>query len=739
MIRMIDSFGPRPHPTPSPSRDDADPKDFGSGSDAELETAEAFEAAKADEQAARLLIEADSRRYRFLAKAIPQIVWTATPEGLLDSFNPRWAEYTGLESARGHHRDWLATLHPEDVPRWVDGWARARRSGSNLTLDLRLKRADGSFRWHLARALPVLDRPGQSIKKWLGTCTDIDDQKRAEGMLGFLAGVSTVLASSLDYETTLAAVARLAVPHVADWCVVDIIEPDGSIRRLAVEHADPAQVELGRELGRRFPPLPGDEGGVASVLRTGRPELVTHVVPADLKASSRSVAHLELLQRLRQTSTVAAPLVARGRTIGVISFAMAESGRTYSAVDLPLVEDLARRAALAVDNARLYREAQQAREEAEAANRAKDRFLAVLGHELRTPLTPVLAEVSAMLDDPSTPDAFRVVLEMTRRNVELEARLIDDLLDLSRIARGKLQLRRELVDIHTLVEQALAICRPGIAEAGLSAAVHLDATRHHVAADPAKFQQILWNLIKNATKFTPPGGTITVKTVDAGDDRIAVEVIDTGAGITADAISRIFAPFDQGDPSVTRRFGGLGLGLAIGRSLAEAHGGCLRADSPGLGLGATFTLELPTRPTPLPSTPPESLPTSGDPGPDSPPASLRLLLVEDDADTRTVLSRLLRRRGHQVDTAGSIAEAVELIRLEDPFDVMVCDLGLPDGSGHELLNQLGELRPTAAIALSGSGMDEDLRRSRESGFADHLTKPVDFLVLEAAIRTVAEI
>ena len=705
-----------------------------------LEEVGMLETVRADEQAARLLAEADSRRYRFLAKAIPQIIWTAMPDGRLDSFNPRWAEYTGLATNRDHDHDWTNTLHPDDIRRWVEGWTRARGQNTTLTIDLRLRRADGTYRWHLARALPVLDRPGHEIKKWLGTCTDIDDQKRAEGMLGFLAEVSTVLASSLDYETTLAAVARLAVPHVADWCVVDIAEPDGSIRRLAVEHADPALVDLGRELGRRFPPAADDEAGVAAVLRTGCPEVVAVIEPSRLARSSRSAAHLEMLQALQQTSSIAAPLIARGRTIGVISFAMAESGRAYSAVDLPLVEDLARRAALAVDNARLYREAQQARAEAEAANRAKDRFLAVLGHELRTPLTPVLAEVSAMLDDPSTPAPFRAVLEMTRRNVELEARLIDDLLDLSRIARGKLRLRRERVDLHPVVEQALAICHPGIAEAGLTVAVELAATRHHVEADPAKLQQILWNLIKNATKFTPPGGTITVRTRDEGADEVAVDVIDTGAGITPDAIARIFAPFDQGDPSVTRRFGGLGLGLAIGRSLAEAHEGRLKAASPGPGLGSTFTLELPTRPDLVPELNPANLPPVIGPADQAadtppPPPTLRLLLVEDDADTRRVLARLLRGKGHHVATAGGIAEAVALAEQES-FDLLIADLGLPDGSGHDLLHQLGDRRPPAAIALSGSGMDEDLNRSRAAGFAIHLTKPIDFATLEAALHQI---
>ena len=695
-------------------------------------------AARADEQAARLLAEADGRRYRFLAKAIPQIVWTATPDGRLDSFNPRWGEFTGLGSPRAHEhdRDWAAALHPEDVRRWDEGWLRARRAGTSLTLDLRLRRADGTYRWHLARALPVLDRQGPAIKKWLGTCTDIDDQKRAEGMLGFLAEVSTVLASSLDYETTLAAVARLAVPHVADWCTVDIAEPDGAFRRLAVAHADPARAELARELGRLYPAHLSDDTGVAEVLRTGRPEVVPVVDRARLEGLSRSPEHLDLLLARGLTSSIAAPLIARGRTIGVISFAMAESARAYSDADLPLVEDLARRAALAVDNARLYREARQARAEAEAANRAKDRFLAILGHELRTPLTPVLAEVSALLDDPSTPEAFRPVLEMTRRNVQLEARLIDDLLDVSRIARGKLRLRQELVDLHALAEQALAICQPEVAAAGLTATLALDAARHHVAGDPAKLQQVLWNLIRNATKFTPAGGSIAVRTVDAGPDTVAVAVTDSGVGIAPDAMARIFAPFDQGDPSVTRRFGGLGLGLAIGRSLAEAHGGQLTAASPGPDRGATFTLELPTRPAPAPADAPAA-PPAGPPADGTAPRGLRLLLVEDDGDTRRILARLLRGRGHDVATAGTIAEAVDVARQHPPADLLIADLGLPDGTGYDLLVRLGDHRPPAAIALSGSGMDDDLRRSRDAGYLDHLIKPVDFPTLEASIGQAA--
>jgi PAS domain S-box-containing protein len=700
----------------------------------EMDPGREIEGPSIGEREARRSAESSGRRYRFLAKAIPQIIWTASPDGQLDSFNPRWAEYTGLPSRPSPSRSWRRGLHPEDVPRWVGGWKQARNSGKNLALDVRLRRTDGSYRWHLVRASPIRNRAG-SLLKWLGTCTDIDDQKRAEGMLGFLAEVSTVLASSLDYETTLAAVARMAVPHVADWCAVDMLEPNGETRRLAVAHIDPAKVELGWEIAGRYPPSLGDPRVSLRVLQTGQTELAEEVVDEILAASARDPEHLAMLRAQGCSSSIGAALAARGRTLGVITFAMAESGRRYTNADIPLVEDLARRAGLAVDNARLYRDAQQAREEAESANQAKDRFLAVLSHELRTPLTPVLAEVSAMLDDPATPATVRPVLEMTRRNVELEARLIDDLLDLNRIIQGKLRLDRKVVDAHRLIREALEICRGGIEAARLRVELDLQAVRHHVEADAARIQQVVWNLIKNAVKFTTPGGFIAIRSRDV-DGKLVVDVADTGLGIEPGVLSRIFDAFDQGDKSVTQRFGGLGLGLAIGRSLAEAHGGRLRATSPGLGQGATFTLELPTVDTPTLrleiDLPAAEIAEANPSGP------LRILLVEDNLDTLRVMERLLKRKGHDVTAADGVVAARRIAEGRE-FDLLISDLGLADGSGLDLIRTLAASRPAPipGIALSGYGMDEDVRRSREAGFLEHLVKPVDFPGLEAAIRRVA--
>ncbi|MBX6313939.1 MAG: PAS domain-containing protein [Isosphaeraceae bacterium] len=302
-----------------------------------------------------------------------------------------------------------------------------------------------------------------------------------------------------------------------------------------------------------------------------------------------------------------------------------------------------------------------AKEAAEAASRAKDRFLAVLSHELRTPLTPALAATSALLEAPEMPPGLRPLLKLVRRNIDLEARLIDDLLDINRITLGKLRLNRERVDAHRHILQAVELCHAEIKAGGLHLELDLSAAEHHLEADPTRLQQVAWNLIKNAVKFTPSGGHLTIRTWNEEESegegsrrRLVLEVADTGIGIAPEALPKIFDAFEQGEALVSKRFGGLGLGLAISRSLAEAHGGRLRASSAGRGQGATFTLELPVVPAPIPGD------DGGTPTPQEvpPPASLHLLLVEDNADILQVLARLLRRRGYRVTTAAGVGEAL---------------------------------------------------------------------------------
>src|SRR5436190_10876006 len=305
----------------------------------------------------------------------------------------------------------------------------------------------------------------------------------------------------------------------------------------------------------------------------------------------------------------------------------------------------------------------EAKNAAEDANRAKDQFIAILSHELRTPLTPVLAIVSAMQDDPALPESYRGEIEMVRRNVELEAHLIDDLLDLTGIARGKLELRRETVDAHQLIDNAVRICGGELRARRLKLKLELFATHHHASADARRLQQVFWNLLQNAIKFTPPDGTVTIASHDvapgdAGGQRVRIEVSDTGVGIEAAMLPRLFQPFEQGERTVTRRFGGLGLGLAISKALVEAHGGRIEATSPGAGLGSTFSIELDTVEAPLPQGTGATRP--GAAGADQ--KRLRILLVEDHPDTLRTMARLLQSCGYHVSTAATVAEAVESIR-----------------------------------------------------------------------------
>jgi PAS domain S-box-containing protein len=381
------------------------------------------------------------------------------------------------------------------------------------------------------------------------------------------------------------------------------------------------------------------------------------------------------------------------------------------------------------DRWRAEQEARAAKDAAEAANRAKDRFLAVLSHELRTPLSPILATVQALeLEEGQLSPALREAIDVIKRNAELEARLIDDLLDLTRVTRGKLQIHPRPVDAHLIVERAVEICRGDLGDACDAIRTDLRATATVLQADPARLQQILWNLLKNAMKFTPPGGIVRVRTFNAGSDFV-LEVADTGIGFEAEALPKIFQAFEQADAQITQNFGGLGLGLAIARSLAELHGGRLEAASEGLGRGATFRLTLPAATVAV--TPPKTPAQAAE----ARARKLRILLVEDHEDTARAMTWLLKRHGHDVRVAGTVRHALtEADRGE--IDLLISDIGLPDGTGLDVIRQLPH-RGIPAIALTGFGMENDVAASLEAGFTEHLTKPVNFQKLEAVIHTLS--
>jgi PAS domain S-box-containing protein len=873
-----------------------------------VELLERERAARSAAELARAGAQASEAHYRFLAESIPAIVWTTLADGRVDYVNRKWVDYTGLSAEQSLGWGWMAAVHPDDLTAHRERWERACHDGTPMDSEVRYRRSsDGTYRWHLVRAMPLRNKLDQVVK-WFGTGTEIEEQKRTSDALTFMADASAVLASSLNYEETLGSVARLAVPKIADWCFVDVVGPDGVLRRVAVAHREPAKVAQARDLAQRFPIAPDNPVGSAHVLRTAQSELYERFTDAVIERGTHHPEHAEVTRSWALRSLMVVPMIARGRVLGAITFATAETERWYGPADLALGEDLARRVAAAVDNARLYREAQaafqaqdqavalldtllekapiglaffdtnlryvrinetlaqinglraadhigrttaellpdlgarvteqrqqvlltgeamlnvemtagtraspandrrflvshypvrsstgemlgigsvvveitsirraeehlqrakaeaeQAREvaesqkrAAEAANHAKDQFLAVLSHELRTPLSPVLSTVQAMENDPSLPEGVRESIDMIRRNVELEARLIDDLLDLTRISKGKLELHLQTVDAHETLTTALDICRSDILDKGLRLEARLDAAHFHVRADSARLHQVYWNLIKNAVKFTPEGGTIYVTTRNeepgdrsqesgvrgqAGegngdlltpdprpltpDSWLVVEVRDTGIGIEPHVLPRIFDAFEQGERSITRKFGGLGLGLAISKALIDMQGGHLGADSAGPGQGAAFSVRMDAVPAPA-ARDGKGSPVQGG----AARSDIRILLVDDHLDTALAMRKLLERLGYRISIANTLAEAIASYQ-SDPVDLVISDIGLPDGSGLELIRQLKAMRPVAGIALSGFGMEDDVRKSKEAGFYEHLTKPVNFQRLHAVIR-----
>jgi len=387
-------------------------------------------------------------------------------------------------------------------------------------------------------------------------------------------------------------------------------------------------------------------------------------------------------------------------------------GIGYDITELKRAEEVQREARHAEEKAKLA---------AEATNRAKDQFLAMLSHELRTPLTPVVSGIEMLLEN--APAESRQTIETMRRNLQLEVRLIDDLLDLTRIGKGKLAIKLHPVDAHDAILRAVETCRPHLKH--LETKLALDALESNVNADPDRLEQVVRNLLENAARFTPAGGNIEIRTSNSAPGVLQILCLDTGVGIEAADLSRIFKAFEQCERSVKRGYGGLGLGLAISKALVEAHGGSITARSAGHGRGATFEVNLQTVPETLTQNGQNSpAPVAFLPTPKAPSPPCRILLVEDHCDTRLLLARLLKRFGYEVDMAEDARTALDLAGTAD-FDILISDIGLPDGNGLQLVQSIHERQPIPAIAVSGYGAESDRQQSRDAGYSEHLVKPID--------------
>ncbi|WP_414513355.1 AAA family ATPase [Nostoc sp. PCC 9305] len=831
----------------------------------------------------------------------------------------------------------LARLHPDDRGLLAQSLSRAINEGVEHNLEYRIIWDDGSIRYAACRGKAFFNEAGKATHM-SGVVLDITERKQSEAeriqliqeqtarqeaeanqeRAGFLAQVSATLASSLDYESTLASVANLVVPYFADWCSIDLLQDNQFINRVAVAHRDPEKVKLGWELHQRYPRKLDEPGGVPKVLRTGIPEMVTEISDALLAKGIPDAEHLRIIREIGLKSCIMLPLMAREKIFGAISFFTAESERRYNTTDLSLAEDIAHRAAIAIDNARLYQEAQQAqktaeraleriarlqsitaalsesltpaqvsdviveqsmaalgassalvalvneskteleivravgykqdliaawrtfaidspsplaeavrtgkplwaqptenrvaryphlaeiyaqydfnawisiplmvegwavggislgftqpqqlsgedrafilavaqqcaqaiarahlyeaertaRSAAESANRIKDEFLAVLSHELRTPLNPILGWTKLMRTrklDRATSDR---ALETIERNAKLQTQLIEDLLDVSRILQGKLNLNFGRINLVSVIEAAIETVRLSAEAKSIQIQTILQSGVGEVLGDANRLQQVIWNILSNAIKFTPIGGQVKIKLEQVGS-QAQVCVTDTGKGIASEFLPYVFDYFRQADGATTRKFGGLGLGLAIVRHLVELHGGTVQAESLGEGQGATFTVRLPCLQDEN-----KKIKDAKDNSPlvaaqSSPLSGLEILVVDDDADMRDFLPFMLEQYGATVTAVASAIEALTALSQSQP-NLIISDIGMPEMDGYMLMRQIRSLEPEQggtipAIALTAYAGEIDRQQAIAVGFQQHISKPVD---PEELVRAIASL
>ncbi|MEG5065172.1 PAS domain S-box protein [Microcoleus sp. B3-A4] len=641
------------------------------------------------------------------------------------AINEALAEINGLtrEQHLGHS---ISELFGQSDPKLVEVFHHIYTTGNpfispNFAVNVP-GRSDRRPGYYNVYYLPTVNSNAQ-VEGVLVYVVDVTERVRLELAQRFLSEASAVLASSLDYQTTLERVAQLTVPKLADWCTVHMIEEDGAIEQIAVAHINPAKLEWAYQMRDKYPLNPDDPRGAALTLRTGESDLVPEIPDELLVQAARDPEHLEILRQVGFKSVMTVPLRTQARILGVISFISAESKRHYTPTDLEQAEELARRASLAIDNAQLYRAAQRDRTKAEAANRIKDEFLAVLSHELRSPLNPILGWTKLLRGGRLDATKTQQALETIERNAKLQAQLIEDLLDVSRILQGKMTLNVAPVNLAAMIEAALETVRLAAEAKHIQIQTTFNPISGTVSGDSNRLQQVVWNLLSNAVKFTPTGGRIDVQLEQVGM-YAQIQVKDTGKGIKRDFLPHVFDYFRQEDGTITRQFGGLGLGLAIVRHFTELHGGTVQADSLGQNLGATFTIRLPLNIV-------EPEPSSDDRHSESAAdlAGVRVLVVDDDADMRELAAFTLMQSGAQVATAASGVQALALLNQSVP-DLLLCDIGMPEMDGYALIRQIRKWSPQQggtipAIALTAYAGEINQQQALAAGFQMHISKPVE--------------
>ncbi|HEY9401079.1 MAG TPA: PAS domain S-box protein [Pyrinomonadaceae bacterium] len=646
-------------------------------------------------------------------------------DGTLRVVNPAFARMHGFAVEEMIGTPLVDTFAPEARPELAEHARIVHEKGHYVYESIHIRK-DGTRFPALADVTVFKDERGEVLYR-AANVQDITERRRAQEFERFLGDATATLSSSLDYELTLERLARLAVPYVSDFCLVHMLEDDGSIRRMIVAHQEPAREAAWRDMQRRFPLDLNTPHTIAKVLRTGEPELFPEISDELWQAVIRDPEEIRMLREFDIKAAMIMPLAARGRTIGALTFISAESARRYGEDDFTLARELARRAALAIDNARLYRRAQE-------ANLAKDEFLATLSHELRTPLTPIIGWVHMMSSGQLAAGDISHGLAVIAKNSQSLSHLINDLLDMSAILSGKMRIDTLPVSLDSVVAEAIETVRPHAAKQNIRIEFAPPAADAVVSGDRTRLVQVFWNLLTNAVKFSPGESRVRVA-CEIAEGQARVHVEDEGAGITTEFLPFVFDRFRQQDMSSTKMHGGLGIGLALVKSFVEAHGGTVVAASAGEGRGSRFTVSLPL----VRQAQPVAAPNAGDTTTEATcevEGACHVLIVEDAPDTLEMLRVTFEVRGFRASVCATPEEALS-IAADEHFDIIISDIGLPNIDGYELLKLLRSralhLRDVPALALTGYAAQKDVDAALSAGFNAHLAKPFDPATLVATV------
>ncbi len=780
-------------------------------------------------RAVRNLAESEAR-FRQLADAMPQIVWAARPDGVLDYYNRRWFEYIQLPETDVDSATWERHLHPDDLPRVRDAWTRSLGSGEEYASEFRVRRSDQQYRWFLVRALPIRDEQ-QRITRWFGTCTDIDDKKRSDEALhvsrqqmelvvkranvgvwycplpfdelfwddkvkehfhlppeakvnidlfyerlhpedrertrrAIEASIAAHQPYEIDYRTVSSDGQRIKWVHASGGGYYDELGQPVRFNGITIDVTERARAEISlRESELRFRTMSDSAPVMIWVTRANgeceyrnrRSYEFTEQTEAEALGSGwMQTLHPDDMPRVadayRNASRTHAPFEIEYRMRrgdGHYRWCVDAAAPRFSPHEeflghIGSVIDITDRKAAEEERTMLLESERAARMVAERASRMKDEFLATLSHELRTPLNAVLGWSQILKTATASAQELEKGLAVIERNARAQTRIIEDLLDMSRIVSGKMRLEVQSVSVFAWVQSALETIQPAADAKGIQLMTQLGvAVELAVSGDPSRLHQVLWNLLSNAVKFTPRGGTVAVRVGNQAGSQLEISVIDTGEGIPPDFMPYVFDRFSQGDASTTRRYGGLGLGLAIVKQLMELHGGTIRVESRGKGFGSTFTITLPLRASAgAPEFDDEHMSgalsqkevcSRSEP---SDLGGLRALVIDDEPDARALVEQLLMSHGARVTTADS-AEAAYGLLCAGSFDLAISDIGMPGEDGYSLMRRVRaasiEQRRIPAIALTAYARREDREHALDSGYQAHLTKPVDRAELLEAI------